>query len=93
MGFPRVEPAVFGLCCAVLLAAGAGAVPARAAGSPTIYCCDVGGQPESKTIDASLWFIHVIDRYLQASQDEARVRQTAWPAVKQILDGYRHGTR
>lgn len=54
---------------------------------------DVGEQPEYNTIDASLWFIHAIDRYLQASQDEARVRQTAWPAVKQILDGYRHGTR
>lgn len=54
---------------------------------------DVGERPEYNTIDASLWFIHAIDRYIQASQDEVRVRQTAWPAVKQILDGYRHGTR
>ncbi len=54
---------------------------------------DVGEQPEYNTIDASLWFIHAIDRYLAASQDEDRVRETAWPAVKQILDGYRRGTR
>ena len=54
---------------------------------------DAGEQPEYNTIDASLWFIHAIDRYLAASQDEARVRETAWPAVKQILDGYRRGTR
>ncbi len=54
---------------------------------------DAGGQPEYNTIDASLWFIHAIDRYLAASQDEVRVRETAWPAVKQILDGYRQGTR
>jgi predicted glycogen debranching enzyme len=54
---------------------------------------DVGEQPEYNTIDASLWFIHAIDRYLAASRDEARVRETAWPGVKQILDGYRRGTR
>ncbi len=54
---------------------------------------DVGEQPEYNTIDASLWFIHAIDRYLTASRDEGRVQETAWPAVKQILDGYRRGTR
>ena len=54
---------------------------------------DTGGQPEYNTIDASLWFIHAIDRYLEASLDEARVRETVWPPVKQILDGYRQGTR
>ncbi len=54
---------------------------------------DVGEQPEYNTIDASLWFVHAIDRYLTASQDEVQVRKTAWPVVKQILDGYRRGTR
>jgi predicted glycogen debranching enzyme len=54
---------------------------------------DAGEQPEYNTIDASLWFIHAIDRYLVASGEEARVRETAWPAVKEILDGYRRGTR
>jgi predicted glycogen debranching enzyme len=54
---------------------------------------DAGEQPEYNTIDASLWFIHTIDRYLLASRDESRLRKIAWPAVKQILDGYRRGTR
>ena len=54
---------------------------------------DTGEQPVYNTIDASLWFIHAIGRYLAASRDEVRVRETAWPAVKQILDGYRRGTR
>ena len=54
---------------------------------------NIGEQPEYNTIDASLWFIHAIGRYLAASQDEARVREAAWPSVKQILDGYRRGTR
>jgi len=54
---------------------------------------DAGWQPEYNTIDASLWFIHAVGRYLAASQDESRVRATAWPAVRQVLDGYRRGTR
>ncbi len=54
---------------------------------------DIGEQPEYNTIDASLWFIHTVDRYLHYSHDLAGVHRIAWPAIKQILDGYRHGTR
>ncbi len=54
---------------------------------------DIGEQPEYNTIDASLWFVHAVDRYLHYSRDLAGVRAVAWPAIKQILDGYRHGTR
>ncbi|MGE0276789.1 MAG: amylo-alpha-1,6-glucosidase [Nitrospiraceae bacterium] len=54
---------------------------------------DAGELPEYNAVDASLWFIHAVDRYRCYSGDEARVRQRAWPAVKQILDGYRKGTR
>jgi predicted glycogen debranching enzyme len=54
---------------------------------------DVGEEPEYNTIDASLWFIHAIDRYLVATNDDQRVEAVAWPAVKQILDWYRQGTR
>jgi predicted glycogen debranching enzyme len=54
---------------------------------------NVGEQPEYNTIDASLWFIHAIDRYFVASRDEVGVRKIAWPAIKQILDGYRRGAR
>lgn len=54
---------------------------------------DAGEEPEYNTIDASLWFIHAIGRYLTYSHDEARVLVTAWPAVKEIINGYRRGTR
>ncbi|MBH0178286.1 MAG: glycogen debranching protein [Nitrospira sp.] len=54
---------------------------------------DAGEQPEYNTIDASLWFIHAIGRYLAYSHDEARVLATAWPAVQEIINGYRRGTR
>jgi predicted glycogen debranching enzyme len=54
---------------------------------------EAGVQPEYNAIDASLWFIDAVDRYLAYSKDEARVRAVAWPAVKQIIDGYRRGTR
>ncbi len=54
---------------------------------------DIGEQPEYNTIDASLWFVHAVDRYLHYSHDLAGVRAVAWPAIKQILDGYRQGTR
>lgn len=54
---------------------------------------DVGEQPEYNAIDASLWFIHTVERYFSYSHDEARVRAIAWPAVKHIIDGYRRGTR
>ena len=54
---------------------------------------DLGKDPEYNAIDASLWFIHAVDRYLAYSKDMKRVRAVAWPAIRQILDGYRQGTR
>lgn len=54
---------------------------------------DVGEQPDYNTIDASLWFIHAVDRYLSYTKDDDRLQQVAWPAIMQILDGYRQGTR
>jgi predicted glycogen debranching enzyme len=55
---------------------------------------DAGEAPEYNAIDASLWFIDALDRYrAYNSGDDTRVRAVAWPAVKQIIDGYRRGTR
>lgn len=53
---------------------------------------DAVGQPEYNTVDASLWFIHAVDRYLAYSNDLAGVR-SLWPTIRSILDGYRRGTR
>jgi len=54
---------------------------------------DAGEAPEYHTIDASLWFVHAVGRYLDYTNDEATVQRAAWPAVRAILDGYRQGTR
>ena len=54
---------------------------------------ELGKDPEYNAIDASLWFVHTVDRYLTYSKDTKRVRAVAWPAIRQILDGYRRGTR
>jgi predicted glycogen debranching enzyme len=54
---------------------------------------DAGETPEYNTIDASLWFVHAVGRYLDYTKDETTVRDIAWPAVRAILDGYRQGTR
>jgi predicted glycogen debranching enzyme len=54
---------------------------------------DAGDTPEYNTIDASLWFVHAVGRYLDYTKDEETVRRVAWPAVRAILDGYRQGTR
>lgn len=54
---------------------------------------DMNESPEYNSIDASLWFVHAVDRYLTYSDDATRVRAIAWPAIKQILEGYRQGTR
>ena len=54
---------------------------------------DTGGPPAYNTVDASLWFIHALERYLLYAGDMAHVERVGWPAVKAILSGYRHGTR
>ena len=54
---------------------------------------DAGEMPEYNTIDGSLWFVHAVGRYLDYTGDDRTVEQVAWPAVRQILDGYRQGTR
>lgn len=54
---------------------------------------DAEEAPEYNTIDASLWFVHAVDRYVTYSKNARGVQSIAWPAIKQILDGYRRGTR
>lgn len=54
---------------------------------------DAGEVPEYNTIDASLWFVRAVGRYLEYTGDETAVKRVGWPAVRAVLDGYRHGTR
>lgn len=54
---------------------------------------DAGEVPEYNTIDASLWFVRAVGRYLAYTGDATAVKRIGWPAVKAVLDGYRRGTR
>ncbi len=54
---------------------------------------DAGEVPEYNTIDASLWFVRAVGRYLDYTGDATSVKRVGWPAVRAVLDGYRRGTR
>ncbi len=53
---------------------------------------DVGETPEYNTVDATLWYFHAIDRYLEASADRALVREL-FPVLEEIVDWHLRGTR
>jgi len=44
------------------------------------------------SIDAGLWFIHAVSRYLSYNGDKELVRQRLWPKVVEILESYAAGT-
>jgi predicted glycogen debranching enzyme len=54
---------------------------------------DYTNQPSYNTVDASLWFIHAVFEYLRQSKDNVTFEKCLLPACKQIIDGYRNGTR
>jgi len=54
---------------------------------------DYGESPEYNTVDASLWFIIAIKKYLDASNDFYFVRETLYPIVKNIISWHEKGTR
>jgi len=53
---------------------------------------DGGEGAEYNTADASLWYFHAIDAYLQAREDLALLR-TLYPTLRDIVDWHRRGTR
>ena len=54
---------------------------------------DYSGTPQYNTVDASLWFIHAAFEYARYSKDLDTFDSLLRPACKQIIDGYKHGTR
>jgi predicted glycogen debranching enzyme len=53
---------------------------------------DGGEAPEYNTVDATLWYFHAIDAYLQATADQALLRKL-YPTLRDIVDWHRRGTR
>jgi predicted glycogen debranching enzyme len=53
---------------------------------------DAGEAPEYNTADATLWYFVALHEYLQFTGDIALAREL-WPALHEILDWHRRGTR
>jgi predicted glycogen debranching enzyme len=54
---------------------------------------DYTNQPHYNTVDASLWFIHAAFEYGRLANDSHTFETVLLPACKEILKGYRDGTR
>lgn len=54
---------------------------------------DVGETPEYNTVDATLWYIVAIYRYVQATGDTALVQDHLWLALEEIVGWHLRGTR
>lgn len=53
---------------------------------------DGGSEPVFNTVDASLWFVNAVYKYLIYTADLAFVRECLYPAVKDIIHWYMAGT-
>ncbi|MBI1938960.1 MAG: glycogen debranching enzyme family protein [Ignavibacteriales bacterium] len=54
---------------------------------------DYGELPEYNTVDATLWFIIAVKKYLDKANDFYFVRETIFPIVKKIIEWHEKGTR
>ncbi len=53
---------------------------------------DAGEQPEYNTVDATLWYFEAIRAYLEATDDEALLREL-FPVLQEIIAWHQRGTR
>ena len=54
---------------------------------------DYSNEPHYNTVDASLWYVHAAFEYLRLSGDDDTFAEKLLPACRQIVDGYKRGTR
>ncbi|MFW9931950.1 MAG: amylo-alpha-1,6-glucosidase [Candidatus Thorarchaeota archaeon] len=54
---------------------------------------DRGIQPEYDSVDASLWFIIAVKKYLEATNDVEFLRGIIWETMESIITAYRIGTK
>ena len=53
---------------------------------------DAGETPEYNTADATLWMFQAVRAWLETGGDRAFLRDTFYPAAKEIVDWHRRGT-
>jgi predicted glycogen debranching enzyme len=54
---------------------------------------DYSNEPHYNTVDASLWYVHAAFEYLRHTDDDDTFAFHLLPACRQIIDGYKRGTR
>jgi len=54
---------------------------------------DYGEQADYNSVDATLWYVHAVDRYLAYTGDRDFVREHLWKVLLDILHWYRRGAR
>lgn len=52
-----------------------------------------GEEPLYNTVDASLWFIYAVQKYLDYTRDYSFVKDHLWKTMQEIICCYRNGTR
>ncbi len=53
---------------------------------------DYGGRPDYNTVDASLWFVNAVYKFLEYTDDHAFVKKHLLNVMEEILEYYRNGT-
>jgi len=54
---------------------------------------DHGEVADYNSVDASLWYIQAVNRYLDYTGDLSGIEQQVWPTIKEIITRYGSGTR
>ncbi len=54
---------------------------------------DVGETPEYNTVDATLWYVVAIYRYVQQTGDVALLRESLWSVLEEVVAWHQKGTR
>jgi glycogen debranching enzyme len=54
---------------------------------------DFGEAPEYNTVDATLWYIHAVDRYLTYSGDWDFIAERMFSIIAEIVEAHERGTR
>lgn len=53
---------------------------------------DAGQEPLYNTVDAALWFVYAVQKYLAYTGDRSFVREQLWDSLSEIVSCYREGT-
>ena len=54
---------------------------------------DCGYVPEYNSVDATLWYVYAVDRFLAYTADYAFVRENLWGVLQEIINYFVSGTR